>query len=84
MLNTTGLGTDLVSYVVDRNEHKQGRFMPGTHQPIRDPGVLLDDQPDYVLILAWNAGAEIMEQQAEYRRRGGSFILPVPAPEVVR
>ncbi len=83
MLNTVGLGTDLVSYVVDRNVHKQGRCMPGTHQPIRDPSVLLDDRPDFVLILAWNFAAEIMEQQSEYRNMGGSFIVPVPEPVVV-
>ena len=84
MLNTADLGTDLVSYVVDRNGHKQGRHMPGTHQPIHDPAILLDDQPDYVLILAWNATAEIMDQQAEYRRNGGAFIVPIPEPEVIR
>jgi hypothetical protein len=37
MLNYVGIGTDLVDFVVDRNTHKQGRFMPGVHLPIRDP-----------------------------------------------
>ncbi len=84
MLNTVGLGTDLVSYVVDRNVHKQGRYMPGTHQLIRDPSALVEDRPDLVLILAWNFASEIMEQQSEYRNLGGSFIVPVPEPVVVR
>ena len=39
---TCGIGTDLVDFVVDRNVHKQGRFMPGTHQPILDPAALLE------------------------------------------
>jgi hypothetical protein len=57
--------------------------MPGTHIPIRPPEALLEEQPDDVLLLAWNYRDEVMEQQAEYRRRGGRFIVPVPWPEVV-
>lgn len=83
MLNYAGIGVDLIDYVVDRNTYKQGRFMPGVHLPIRDPAVLLEEQPDYLLLLAWNFADEIMEQQAEYRRRGGRFIVPVPAPAVL-
>jgi SAM-dependent methyltransferase len=83
LLNYVGIGTDLVDFVVDRNVHKQGLLMPGTHQPIRPPEALLEEQPDYVLLLSWNFAEEILAQQAEFRRRGGSFILPVPTPEVI-
>ncbi len=83
LVNYAGIGPQHVSFVVDRNEHKQGLFMPGTHIPVRHPDALLEEQPDYVLLLAWNYRDEVMRQQAEYRERGGKFIVPVPTPEVV-
>jgi hypothetical protein len=83
MLNFTGVDSDLIDYVVDRNVHKHGLHMPGMHQPIFGVEKLLDDQPDYVLLLAWNYRDEVMRQQADYIQRGGKFIVPVPTPEIL-
>jgi C-methyltransferase C-terminal domain/Putative zinc binding domain/Methyltransferase domain len=83
LVNYARLDPHHVAFVVDRNEHKQGLFMPGTHIPIRHPAALLEEQPDYVLLLAWNYRDEVMRQQAAYRERGGRFIVPVPRPEIV-
>jgi hypothetical protein len=83
LANVAGLDTSLVDFVVDRNPHKHGHYMPGTHQPIESVDALLDKQPDYVILFAWNFADEIRQQQSEYVRRGGRFILPLPTPEIL-
>ncbi|HZS38698.1 MAG TPA: class I SAM-dependent methyltransferase [Polyangia bacterium] len=83
LLNCFGIGAPLVEYVVDRSTVKQGRFTPGTHLPIFAPERLVEDRPDYALLLTWNFADEILRQQAEYRRLGGRFIVPVPEVRVV-
>jgi hypothetical protein len=83
LLNYCGIGRETLDYVVDRSTAKQGRYMPGVHLLIEPTDRLLADQPDYVLLLAWNFADEILEQQTEYRRSGGRFVLPVPAPRIV-
>jgi SAM-dependent methyltransferase len=83
MLNFVGIGQETLDFVVDRNTHKQGRYIPGVRLPIASPERVLAEQPDYVLILPWNFKDEIMAQQAEYRRRGGRFIVPVPRPTII-
>jgi hypothetical protein len=83
LLNYCGIGTDLVSFAVDKNPLKVGLFTPGAHLPVRPVSELLERQPDYLLILAWNFGKEIIEQQREYRARGGKFIIPIPEVRVI-
>lgn len=83
MLNYVGIGQETLDFVADRNTHKQGRYIPGVRLPIASPERVLAEQPDYVLILPWNFKDEIMAQQAEYRRRGGKFIVPVPRPIII-
>ena len=83
LLNYCGLGRETLDYVVDRSSVKQGLYTPGTHLKIHAPEKLLEDMPDYVLLLTWNFADEILEQQSEYRQRGGRFIVPVPEVKVV-
>jgi hypothetical protein len=83
LLNYYRIGKETLDFVADRSTVKQGRYTPGTHLPILSPAALLDQQPDYILLLTWNFAEEILEQQAEYRKRGGRFIIPIPELRVL-
>ncbi len=83
MLNAIGAGAEMIDFVVDRNVHKHGKWMPGVRIPILPPDELLRRRPDYAVLLAWNFKEEILRQQADYRAGGGRFIVPVPQPEIV-
>jgi 2-polyprenyl-3-methyl-5-hydroxy-6-metoxy-1,4-benzoquinol methylase len=83
LLNYCGIGVDFLDYTVDRSPHKQGRFLPGTHIPIRPPETINHTRPDYVLILPWNLADEILEQMGYAREWGAQFVVPIPEARVV-
>ncbi len=83
LLNYCGIDGSLVDFVVNKSPHKQGLYTPGTHLPILRTEALMDRRPDLVLLLAWNLADEILQQESEYRRSGGKFIIPVPSVQIV-
>jgi hypothetical protein len=83
LLNYCGIRTDLVEFTVDRNPHKQGRYLPGTHIPILPPEALAEERPDYILILPWNLRDEIRAQLDYTRAWGARCVVPIPKVAVL-
>lgn len=83
LLNYCGIRTDFLEFTVDRNPYKHGRFLPGTHIPIFPPERILEERPDYILILPWNLKAEIVTQLAYSREWGAKFIVPIPKAQIL-
>jgi SAM-dependent methyltransferase len=83
LLNYCGIRSDFLEFTVDRSQHKQNTFLPGTHIPVHAPERIDEVKPDYVLILPWNIKDEIMKQMAHIRSWGGKFVVPIPIVKVL-
>ena len=76
VLNYCHIGTDLCPAVIDSTRAKQGWHVPGTHQPILPPEAMQAENPDVLLLLAWNHAQEILRREAAFVARGGIVITP--------
>jgi SAM-dependent methyltransferase len=83
MLNYCKIDTYLLEYITEKSPLKIGKYTPGMHIPVKSDEFLLEDMPDYALILAWNFSTEIMKNLKEYSDSGGKFIIPIPTPKIV-
>ncbi len=82
LINFSGIRTDLLPYVADRNPAKQRKFMPGSRIPIVDEAHLKSDRPDRVLVLPWNLRDEVSAQLGYIREWGGRFVTAIPKLEI--
>ena len=82
LLNHCGIRADLVEFAVDRNTFKHGKFLPGTHIPIKPVEALAEARPDVVLIMPWNLRREISDQLSYVREWSGRLAVALPKLEV--
>jgi hypothetical protein len=78
LLNYAGIKTDLILYVCDASPSKQGKYLPGSHIPIKHPDAIKIHKPDLLLILPWNIQTEVIDQMSVIRDWGGEFCVALP------
>jgi len=83
LLNYCGIKNDLIEFVADANPHKQNKFLPASHIPVRNEEYLKKQKPDYIIILPWNLKEEIISQLSYVRDWGGKFVIPIPQLQVL-
>lgn len=83
LLNYCAIGPEWVMFVADSTPRKQGRLTPGMRIPVRPEGALMEERPQYTLLLAWNYAEAILAKFASYIEYGGRFIHPVPVAKVI-
>ncbi|GHV33852.1 methyltransferase [Synergistales bacterium] len=77
-LNYCGIGTDFIDYIVDETPYKQGLFMPGARIQVFPLEKLMQDRPDYVVILPWNWTDEILKKLQFMKEYGGKAVTFIP------
>ena len=82
IMNFSGIHSDLISCVVDKNPNKSGKFMPGSRIPIVDESIIKEKKPEYVMILPWNLKDEVEGQLSYIRDWKGRFVVAVPELQV--
>jgi len=83
LLNFCDIGREFFEYVVDKNPHKQGLCLPGTHIPIENPEKIKITKPHYLVIFPWNLKDEIMKQMSFIKNWGGQFVILVPELKIL-
>lgn len=83
LLNYCKIDNTILDFIIDTTPLKQGLFTPGSHIPIYSPRVLPKKKPDYFLLLAWNYADAVMVKEADFRNKGGKFIIPVPEVKII-
>lgn len=83
LLGFTGINSQLLDYIGEKKgSPKIGLFTPGTHIPVVDEETIIKDQPEYVLVLSWHIGDELMEIMHKLGYKG-KFIIPLPKVKIV-
>ena len=83
LLGFTGINNQLLDYIYEKGgSPKIGLFTPGTHILVVDEKKLTKDQPDYILVLSWHIGEELMKITHKLGYKG-KYIIPLPKPKIV-
>jgi hypothetical protein len=83
LLNYYGMTRDLMPYLAEQpTSLKLGLYLPGKHIPVLNNQILIDEQPEYVVLLAWHYAVPISEQ---LRARGlkSKFVVPLPEMQIL-
>lgn len=83
ILQYYGLDHTVITAAAERSPEKWGKYTIGTGIPIISEDDARKAQPDYFLVLPWAFFDEFYEREAEWRRKGGKFILPLSTFRVV-
>jgi hypothetical protein len=81
-LNFSHLDNKKIKYVIDESPERKGRLIAGVNIPIIGREELQSDTPDIAILFAWNYETEVLAKEAEYRKRGGKFLIPLPTLHV--
>ena len=83
LLNYCDVGVDLINYIAEQpTSLKLNKYLPGVKLPIINNKILFEEQPDFVLILAWHLYKPIIKS-LKSKGLKSKFIVPLPQPIII-
>lgn len=79
LLNYCGITNDMIHSIVDETPDKQNKYTAGTDIPIVDFSHFEKEQPDFIVLLAWNFERELRQKTAHLNCL---YIHPMPVVRV--
>jgi SAM-dependent methyltransferase len=82
VLNFCHIDSSILDYIAEKSPLKLGKFTPGMHIEVVDDSKLIQEQPDYALLLSWHLADSIISkiQNDGYK---GKIIVPLPIPKII-
>ncbi len=83
LMQFCNINKKIIDYVFDKSSLKQGCYTPGTQIKIKNPSDIKKTNIHYLLLLSWNLKKEIIQQEKNFIKNGGKFIIPFPSPKIL-
>ncbi len=83
LMQFCSINKKIIDYVFDKSSLKQGCYTPGTQIKIKNPSDIKKTNIHYLLLLSWNLKKEIIQQEKNFIKNGGKFIIPFPSPKIL-
>lgn len=84
LLGFTKIDNTILDYNVEKKgSPKIGMYTPGTHILVVDEERLIQDQPEYAVILSWHIGEELAKKIRSIGYKG-KFVIPLPTPRIIQ
>ena len=83
VLNLSKLSSNQIEYICDSNKKKYGKFTPGSNIKIISKEKMRKLNPKFLLVLIWSFRSEIIKQEINYLKKGGSLIFHLPKFHII-
>ena len=83
VLNLSELSSNQIEYICDSNKKKYGEFTPGSNIKIISKEKMRKLNPKFLLVLIWSFRSEIIKQEINYLKKGGSLIFHLPKFHII-
>ena len=84
ILKLATLRNNSIKYIIEDNQLKVNKYLPKTDIKVVKPGKQNLNEPDIIIIFAWNFVSDIIKKIIKIRSRPLKIIIPLPKLKVIK